>query len=184
MTYLTHHKKKISLVLLLLSQLDHSINVHLPQSVPALCHLFLLILEYSFNRLRVYLVVMILGMMEKREWKIWEKMGESGFWLGGGGGGGEKISRSQLFFLQTHQKLISLKLRENGGVCSGKYFPSLNNQQLTTSFFVFFFVFCFVCFFYYHYSMVFFFFILSFVSDPLACGFFFFLNWSVYTQFF
>ena len=134
MTYLTYHQKTFSLVLLLLSQLDHSINVHLPQSVLALCHLFLLILEYSLNRLRVYLIGMILGKIKKREWKIWEKTSESGFWLGGGGG--EKIGRAQLFFLQTHQKLISLRLRENEEVCFGKYFPSLNNQQLIIFFFL------------------------------------------------
>ena len=114
-------------------------------------------------------------------------MGESGFWLGGGGGGGEKISRSQLFFLQTHQKLISLKLRENGGVCSGKYFPSLNNQQLTTSFFVFFFFFCFVCFFYYHYSMVFFFFFFFYTLicfGSFGLWFFFFFKFNcLYTIF-
>ena len=103
-------------------------------------------------------------------------MGESGFWLGGGWGGGEKISRSQLFFLQTHQKLISLKLRENGEVCSGKYFPSLNNQQLTTSFFVFFFFFCFVCFFDYHYSLVFFFYSHLFQILWLVVFFFFFFK--------
>ena len=49
---------------------------------------------------------------KKREWKIGEKIGGNGVWLGGGWG--EKSSEAQLFFLLTHQNSIFTKWGENG----------------------------------------------------------------------
>ena len=55
----------------------------------------------------VCLVGWILGRMEKKEWKIGEKMGEKGVWMKGGGG--EKSGGAQPFSLWAHHNSISPK---------------------------------------------------------------------------
>ena len=74
--------------------------------------------------------------MEKKEWKIGEKMGGKGVWMRGGGG--EKSGGAQPFSLWAHHNSISPKWGEKKEVCAGQNCPSPSLGQL----FVFFYCFC------------------------------------------
>ena len=63
------------------------------------------------KELKECLVGMILGRIEKNKWKIGEKIGGRGVWLGEENG--EKSGGAWLFSLRAHQNLISPNLREN-----------------------------------------------------------------------
>ena len=74
--------------------------------------------------------------MEKREWKIGEKMSGKGVWMRGGGG--KKSGGAQSFSLWAHHNSISPKWGEKKEVCAGQSCPSPSLGQL----FVFFYCFC------------------------------------------
>ena len=87
--------------------------------------------------------------MEKKEWKIGEKIGGKGVWMRGGGG--EKSGGAQPFSLWAHHNSISPKWGENEEECARQNCPSPSHGQL----FVFFyfclsvvFLFCFFFFFF------------------------------------
>ena len=85
--------------------------------------------------------------MEKKEWKIGEKVGGKGVWMRGGGG--EKSGGAQPFSLWAHHNSISPKWGENGGEkkeeCAGQNYPSPSHGQI----FVFFYFFLSVVFFFF-----------------------------------
>ena len=78
------------------------------------------------------LVGMILGRIEKNEWKIGEKIGGRGVWLGEEKG--EKSGGAWLLSLRAHQNLISPNLRENERekrkVCFGQNCSSQSTSKL------------------------------------------------------
>ena len=74
------------------------------------------------------LVGMILGRIEKNEWKIGEKIGERGVWLREEKG--EESGGAWLFSLQAHQNLISPNLREKREVCFGQNCPPQSTSKL------------------------------------------------------
>ena len=94
------------------------------------------------------------GWMEKKKWKIGEKMGGKGVWMRGGGG--EKSGEAQPFSLWVHHNSISPKWGENGGEkeeeCAGQNCPSPSHDQFFVFFYfclsvLFLFFFCFFFFF-------------------------------------